>query len=109
VIDFKLPGTLVGETTVIVFALPQKLLVVMGSLETGQLVLPGFSGELGLDLATLAIVHVGVAPAAGESGYTVGPYPPALAGATIFFQAATIYGPGWGQFGAVKPQVVPLQ
>ena len=109
VIDFQLPGTLAGGTTVIVFALPQNVLVVMGSLGTGQLVLPGFSGALGLDLATLTVVHFGIAPAAGETGVVLGPYPPVLAGATIFFQAATIFDPGSGQIGAVQAQVVPLQ
>ena len=109
VIQLKEPSTMAGETTVIVFALPQKVLVVMGSLGTGQLTLPGYSGALGLDLATLNVMHIGVAPAAGESGYTKGPYPAALAGGTLYFQAATIFGPGWGQFGAVKPQVLPLQ
>ena len=93
----------------IVFALPQKTLVVMGSIGTGQLVLPGFSGALGLDLATLTVVHFGIGPAAGETGVLIKPYPPALAGAKVFFQAATIYAPGWGQFGAVQAQVVPLQ
>ena len=109
VVDFQLPGTLAGETTVIVFALPQKTLVIMGSLGTGQLVLPGFSGALGLDLATLTVVHFGTGPAAGETGVEIGPYPPALAGSTVYFQAATIFAPGWGQIGAVQTQVVPLQ
>jgi outer membrane protein assembly factor BamB len=92
------------ETKVCVYAYPTKTLVVMGSLGTGRLFLPGFGGTLGLDLSLFGLIHVGTAPAAGESGYLVGPFSRDALGLTIYYQAATIFEPGHGLLSEVVAQ-----
>jgi outer membrane protein assembly factor BamB len=108
IINLVVPGTMAGETLVHVYALPQSPLIVMASLGTGKLAFPGFTGALGLELATLSVLHIQIAPAAGESGYVVSPVPLALAGGQIYYQAATIFEPGHGQIGSVAVEQLPL-
>jgi outer membrane protein assembly factor BamB len=92
------------ETHVGVYAYPTKTLVVMGSLGTGQLTLPGYGGTFGLDLSLFGILHIGTAPAAGESGYIVPPFSRDFLGLTVYYQAATIFEPGHGLLSEVAAQ-----
>ncbi|MHC5211758.1 MAG: outer membrane protein assembly factor BamB family protein [Planctomycetota bacterium] len=92
------------STKVCVYAYPTATLVVMGSLGTGQLVLPGYGGTFGLDLALFGVVHIGTAPAAGESGYLVDGLSREFVGLTIYYQAATIFEPGHGLLSEVVAQ-----
>lgn len=95
------PKAPLGEMTVIVFAYPGKLLGVMGSLSTGFVQLPGYGGAFGLDPAAFGFIHLGTAPAAGQSGYLIGPFPRQLLGMHIYLQAVTTFEPGNGLFSKV--------
>ncbi len=101
------PAPSLHESTVRVFALPGKPLLLMGALGDGALALPGFAGVLGLALDTLSIIHFGIAPAAGESGYLLPALPREFAGLTIRFQGVTIFGPGNGIIGPVTLKPLP--
>lgn len=94
------------ETHLGVFAYPTTTLVVMGSLGTGALQLPGYEGTFGLDLSLLGVIHVGAAPAAGGSGLLVDALSRDFAGLTMYFQAATIFAPGHGLLSEVVAQPV---
>ncbi|HZL99311.1 MAG TPA: FG-GAP-like repeat-containing protein, partial [Planctomycetota bacterium] len=106
-VELMPPGTLAGETILQVYAYPTKPVVVMGSMGTGRLALPGYTGALGLELSTLVVLHFGVAPGAGVSGVLVQPFTAAFAGLTIHYQAATIFEPGHGLIVPVTSQVLP--
>jgi len=96
IVYIKPTGGPLAEMTVNVYAYPGKLLFLLGSLGQGSVPLPGFGGTFGLDPAAFAAIHIGTAPAAGESGYLIGPFPREMLGVPMYFQAATVFEPGNG-------------
>ncbi|MHC4845554.1 MAG: outer membrane protein assembly factor BamB family protein [Planctomycetota bacterium] len=96
IVFIKPSGGPLSEMTLNVYAYPTKTLFVLGSLGTGSVPLPGFGGTFGLDPAAFAAIHIGTAPAAGESGYLIGPFPREMFGVPMYFQAATLFEPGKG-------------
>jgi hypothetical protein len=95
------PSHVGGETLIEAFAYPTALLVIMGSLGTGHVELPGYGGAFGLDPTAFVPIHSGIAPAAGLSGYNFGGLPRAVVGLTLHFQAVSAFEPGHGLFSPV--------
>lgn len=96
IVFINFPANPLAQMTVKVYAHPGKALMVFGALSPGFVPLPGYGGAFGLNPAAFAPIHVGNAPAAGESGYVVGPFPRELLDFNMYFQAVTIYEPGHG-------------
>jgi hypothetical protein len=96
-VQASLPHGLTGEAEVLVWALPQTGLLVLGSVGTGSLPLPaGWGGSFGLDPSSLFAISNFTAPGAGISGFQLGPFDQGQIGVTVYVQAISIYAPGQG-------------
>ncbi len=90
-----------GEFLLEFFAFPGTGLFMLISARPADIPIPGFTGSLGLDPATLVIVLQGTAPGAGTGGFLVGPFPYTGAQYEIFAQVASVYTPDFGMFSNV--------